>query len=224
MTRRHATRARRRLLLRTGGCLLALAAALGAPPLAAAPVLQLPAAPAADAPAAAAPAGDAADAALLAAHAAYVDGDADRVALAAPAAAGSLLENYVDYWQLSARLHAAAPDDTGVRAFLARAAGTVLADRLRAEWLVVLAARGDFAGFDAERRRLVLGGDDAQLACYTHLARYAVDDGHRREAIARDARRTLAQIVRSGRRRLHGAGRSPARRRPALRLAAGCRP
>ncbi len=189
------TRDRRRLL-RAGGCLRAVGAAGAAWALCALAdaAARMPAVPVADPPAAVAPVLGDADAALLAAHAAYLDGDADRAALNAPAVAGSTLESYVDYWQLSARLHATVPDDTGVRAFLARATGTVLADRLRAEWLVVLAARGDLAGFDAERRRLVMGGDDAQLACYTHLARYAVDDGRRREAIAHDARRTLAQI------------------------------
>jgi len=133
-----------------------------------------------------------ADTGLLAAHAAYVDGDADRVAAYAPQVAGSLLESYVSYWQVSARLRGPVPDDTGVRPFLARFPGTLLADRLRAEWLMELATKGDLATFDAERRRLVLGGDDAQLSCYTLLARYALDDGHRREQIGREARRTLA--------------------------------
>jgi soluble lytic murein transglycosylase len=133
-----------------------------------------------------------ADTGIVAAHAAWVDGDADRVGAYAPQVAGSLLEPYVAYWQASARLRGPNPDDSAVRPFLARYPGTVLADRLRADWLMALATRGDFATFDAERRRLVLGGDDAQLACYTLLARYLVDDGHRREAISREARRTLS--------------------------------
>jgi hypothetical protein len=74
----------------------------------------------------------------------------------------------------------------------------VLADRLRAEWLLVLAGKGDLAEFDTERRRLVVGADDAQLACYTLLTRYALDDGHRRDAIVREARRFLALSDRSG--------------------------
>ena len=132
------------------------------------------------------------DTGLIAARAAWVDGDADRVAAHAAQVAGSLLESYVAYWQASARLRAPTPDDSAVRPFLARYPGTVLADRLRAEWLMALAGKGDLATFDAERRHLVLGGDDAQLACYTLLARYTLDDGRRREALGREARRTLS--------------------------------
>jgi len=149
--------------------------------------------PHAPAAVAAAPAGgNRSDAVVLAAHAAYVDGDADRIAALAPQAAGALLEPYVLYWQASARLRPPNPDDGAVRPFLNRYAGTVLADRLRAEWLVALAAKGDYATFDAERRHLVLAGDDAQIACYTLLVRYSLDDGRRRDAIGREARRTLS--------------------------------
>jgi len=139
------------------------------------------------------PAGPA-DTALLAARAAFLDGDADRVATYAPQVADSQLESYVAYWQAAARLRGPAPDDSAVRPFLARYAGTVLADRLRADWLMVLATRGDFATFDSERRRLVLGGDDGQLSCYTLLVRYTLDDGRRREQIGREARRNLSLV------------------------------
>jgi len=132
------------------------------------------------------------DAAMRAAHLAAVNGDQDRLTALAPQLAGHPLESYVDYWQASVRLHAPVADDSLVRPFLARYAGSVLADRLRAEWLLVLAGRGDLAEFDTERRRLVMGADDTQLACYTLLARYALDDGHRRDAIVREARRFLA--------------------------------
>jgi soluble lytic murein transglycosylase len=164
---------------------------MAAPLAAPAPRAIRPPPPAASA---AMPGGSRADAAILSAHAAYLDGDADRIAALAPQLAGSMLEPYAAYWQASARLRAANPDDSAVRPFLSRYIGSVLADRLRAEWLLVLAAKGDFVTFDAERRRLVMGGDDAQLACYTLLARYAIDDGHRREAIGREARRTLSLV------------------------------
>ena len=137
---------------------------------------------------------DPADAAGLAARAAFNDNDTGRIAAQAPALAGTLLEPYLEYWLAAARLHAEVPDSSRVAPFLARYNGSALADRLRADWLMVLAAQGDWAGFDSERRRLVFGGDDAQLACYTLLARYALDDGRRREALVREARRTLASI------------------------------
>jgi len=143
---------------------------------------------------AAATAGAPADAALRAARAAAAAGDADRVAALAPQLAGHPLEPYLGYWQASARLHAAPPDDALVRPYLARYPGSAVADRLRGEWLPVLAARGDFTTFDAERRRLVMGGDEPQLACYTLLARAVLDDGRRHEAIVHEARRLLALV------------------------------
>jgi len=141
---------------------------------------------------------NAADAATIAAHAALADGDAERIAALAPQVAGTLLEPYLDYWQAALRLRAAEPDDTRVRPFLAHYAGTVLADRLRADWLLVLGAKGDFTAFDAERRRLQVGSDDPQLGCYSLLVRYALDDGHRREAIAREARHVLVTTADPG--------------------------
>jgi len=148
--------------------------------------------------AAAAPATNPVDGALLAARAAAADGDVERVAALAPQVAGTLLEPYLEYWQASLRLHGPNPDEAPVRPFLTRYAGTVLADRLRSDWLMALGGKGDLAAFDAERRRLVLGGDDPQLACYTLLARYVLDDGNRREQIAREARRNLANTVDPG--------------------------
>lgn len=138
------------------------------------------------------------DEALLAARTAAADGDIDRLAALAPRARGSILEPYVEYWQASLRLRAAEPDDSLVRPFLARYAGTVLADRLRADWLIALGGKGDFASFESERRRLVLGGDDPQLGCYTLLARYSLDDGRHREHIAHEARRNLASTLEPG--------------------------
>jgi soluble lytic murein transglycosylase len=133
-----------------------------------------------------------ADAALRAARVAAVGGDLDRLGELAPLVAGDPLESYLAYWQASVRLHApGGADDTLVRPFLARYTGTVLADRLRAEWLLVLAGRGELAEFDTERRRLA-SVDDPQLVCYTLLTRYVIDDGHRRESIVREARRYLA--------------------------------
>lgn len=133
-----------------------------------------------------------ADAVLLAVHAAAARGDVARAAALAPQAAGTVLDPYLDYWQALARLHAPEPDDSLVGPFLERYAGTVLADRLRADWLQVLGARGDFTTFLAQRQQLVWGGDDPQLACWTVLARYDRDDGTHREAIAHEARRLLA--------------------------------
>jgi soluble lytic murein transglycosylase len=141
---------------------------------------------------------DPADAAVLAAHVAAADGDVDRIAAVIPEVAGSPLESYVAYWLASARLRGVEPDDSLAVAFLARYPGTVLAERLRGEWMQLLATRGDFAAFEAERHRLVFAPDDPQLVCDGLLARYALDDGHKREQIARDARRALASSTDPG--------------------------
>jgi soluble lytic murein transglycosylase len=133
-----------------------------------------------------------ADAALLQARDAAAAGDAERLAALAPVLAGQLLEAYIPYWQATLQLHATVPDEGPARSFLARYPGTMLADRLRADWLLFLGAKGDFAQFEAERRHLVMSGDDVQLGCYTLLSRYARDGGTRRDAIAREARRVLA--------------------------------
>jgi soluble lytic murein transglycosylase len=138
------------------------------------------------------------DEAVLAARVAAADGDVDRVAALAPQVAGTLLAPYLDYWQASLRLRGQNPDDSLVRPFLARYAGTALADRLRADWLLALGSKGDFATFDAERHHLVIGGEDPQLSCYFLLARYALNDGQRREQIVREARRNLASTTDPG--------------------------
>ncbi len=134
---------------------------------------------------------DSADSAALEAKTALADGDAERLAALAPRLQATILEPYAQYWLASVRLHGAIADDSAVEPFLARYPGTALADRLRADWMLTLGAKGDWAGFEAARRHLV-GADDPQLTCYGLLARYALDGGPHREQIARESRRTLA--------------------------------
>lgn len=134
----------------------------------------------------------ASDEAFLAARTAAADSDLDRLSALASQVHDPLLQPYVEYWQASLRLHAAEPDDSLVQPFLARYAGSVLADRLRGDWLAVLGAKGDFANFMVERGRLIFASDDPQLSCYTLLARYVLDDGHRHEQFAREGRHLLA--------------------------------
>ena len=102
------------------------------------------------------------DADFLAARDAYRAGDAARLERAAPRVKGHLLEQYVSYWQIRLKLDDADPER--VAAFLARYAGTPLADRLRAEWLKSLGKREQWALFAAEYPKRA--GDDAELDCY----------------------------------------------------------
>ena len=132
-----------------------------------APVVAAPAAPAQAKRAAPTP-----DEQFLAALAAFRAGDALRLARLAEALADHPLESYVAYWRLRQRLDDTASGD--VRAFFARHAGSVLADRLRADWLRELGKRGDWANFSLELAPLVQ--DDLEIRCYTWLSRLARND------------------------------------------------
>ncbi len=138
-----------------------------------------------------------ADDAFLAAREAYRVGDRERLALLAARTAGHPLEAYVEFWQLALRLRTddAARVDADVADFFARHPGTYVADRLRLEWLLALGARRDFDAFERALPALVWG-DDAQIRCYSMLARYLREG--RTEPIARQARLLLAATRESG--------------------------
>lgn len=101
------------------------------------------------------------DADVLRAKDAFDRGDRRRLDALAPQLKDHLLEPYVTYWQLKLGLDDA--DPAAVQGFLARNAGSPLADRLRVEWLKSLARRGSFDLFDQEIGSVV--GDDLELAC-----------------------------------------------------------
>ncbi len=133
------------------------------------------------------------DGAFLAAREAARTGDEDRLAALAAVLADHPLAAYVEFWRLQARLRGNAPEqvDAAVARFLERHAGTVVADRMRLEWLLALGARGDFATFEREFPQLVWN-EDGQLRCYAMLARYARNEGRRIDELAREARGVLA--------------------------------
>jgi soluble lytic murein transglycosylase len=150
--------------------------------------------PAREPPAAQAPAGPAvlsADDALQQAREAMRRGDSDLVASFAPRIAGHLLEPYYEYWKVSLGLHDV-EQDAAVRAFLGRHAGSYLADRLRADWLMALGARGDYQTLQSQMREMIWNREDGQIRCYGVLANYALDAGGHRDALAREGRRLLA--------------------------------
>jgi soluble lytic murein transglycosylase len=112
------------------------------------------------------------DEAILAAHAAFRAGDPARVARAAAAAQGHVLAPYLEYWQLSLRVQEAPAEE--IAAFLARHAGSYLADRLRGEWLKELGRRGEWQRFERELGALVQ--DDLEIRCHAWRARLARGD------------------------------------------------
>ena len=82
------------------------------------------------------------------------------------------LTPYVRYWQLRSRL-ADAPQSE-IQGFLGRNEGSLVADRLRADWLRQLARSSEWPGFLREYPKL--GTPDTELACYASQARMARGD------------------------------------------------
>src|SRR5450759_4739728 len=89
--------------------------------------------------AASAAGGSSQDRALLAAHDAFLAGDKAKLARHAEKI-GHTLDSYVTFWRLWLRLEEADPAE--LRDFLARNEGTVLAERLRRDWLLMLGRKG----------------------------------------------------------------------------------
>ncbi|MGE5522674.1 MAG: transglycosylase SLT domain-containing protein [Rhodospirillaceae bacterium] len=104
---------------------------------------------------------------FLAAREAFRVGDARKLDLYAKRLRGHVLEPYVAYWQLRLRLDDATPGE--VRTFLANNADTLLAERLRTEWLKALARDQDWDTFQAELGAGV--GEDLELTCYALQAK-----------------------------------------------------
>lgn len=111
------------------------------------------------------------DSRILAARDAIRNGDRATLARLAAADDGHVLDPYVRYWYLFNRL--ARTDEqlpaAELQAFLAREAGSQLAERLRADWLQRLAKDGDWAGY----LRLYAGlmRPSNELRCHAWTAR-----------------------------------------------------
>lgn len=142
--------------------------------------------------ASAAPALSAADQAFLDAREAARVGDRARLGLLAAQLESHPLTAYVEYWQLAPRLRSDRDAATQAQAFIARHSNTYIADRLRLDWALALADRGDFSGFEREAAQLVWNTDDSQLRCYAALSKYRNASGSQADVLARDARQLLA--------------------------------
>jgi soluble lytic murein transglycosylase len=179
----------RRTISFTAVYTLAAAALVCAAPAVAAPAKTSTAARGA---ASAAPALSAADQAFLDARDAARVGDRARLGLLAAQLESHPLAAYVEYWQLAPRLRSDPDAARQSEAFIARHANTYVADRLRLDWALALADRGDFSGFERETAQLVWNTDDSQLRCYAALSKYRNASGSQADVLARDARQLLA--------------------------------
>jgi len=113
------------------------------------------------------------DADFLAAKSAFERADRGRLHALAPKLERHVLAPYVAYWQLKLSLDEATPES--VRAYREHYPSTPLAERLRGEWLKMLAKRGDWNGFALEYSGDP--GEDTELACYGIQHRRQRDGG-----------------------------------------------
>ncbi|HXF46336.1 MAG TPA: transglycosylase SLT domain-containing protein [Burkholderiaceae bacterium] len=136
-----------------------------------------------------------ADDTFLAARDAALLGNRERFEALAGGLKDHPLAAYIELWRLTLRLRTDAPEriDADVAGFIARHAGTYVADRMRLEWLLALGGRRDYAAFERELPLLVWH-DDPQLRCYAALARYQRNEGRRIDELAAEARRLLAAM------------------------------
>lgn len=121
-------------------------------------------------PAAAVDTVDTARTTLLEMRAAFQKGDASRLAALLPRIAGDPLEPLAAYWTLRARLERASAEE--VQAFFARWRDTYWEDRLRKDWLLVLGQQQAWEALLQEAAAFRMN-DDAEVRCYTALARWA---------------------------------------------------
>lgn len=107
------------------------------------------------------------------------------------------LAGYIQYYRLNQRLKNLSdpPPDDEVRAFIERNDGSLVADLARRDWLLALGERADFLTFDAVYPKYQIR-DDAQVNCYSILARYYRRERHSLEfsaALESDARIALSR-------------------------------
>lgn len=119
---------------------------------------------------------------FLAARDAFRSGDASKLAILAQRLQHSPLEVYTAYYQLRMRLETT--DIAQIRAYLARPDDTPLIDKMRAEWLKLLAKKQQWELFDREYPRLI--SEDAELACYALQSRMRSQD--QEQAVLHDVR------------------------------------
>lgn len=109
---------------------------------------------------------------FLAIREAFRVGDAARVAFYANRLQNDVLAPYAEYYQL--RLYLGTTDSGTIRSFLARHEGSLVADRLRADWLRILGKKQQWALFAEEYPKL--SNKEEDLICYSLQQRLAARD------------------------------------------------
>jgi soluble lytic murein transglycosylase len=122
--------------------------------------------------AAAAAGGTSQDKALLAARDAFLAGDRVKLARHAEKIGSHALDSYVAFWRLRMQLEETDPGE--VREFLTRNEGSVLAEQLRRDWLLVLGKNGQWEMFREASSAPVK--PDPDVACYALQERWRRQD------------------------------------------------
>ncbi len=116
------------------------------------------------------------DDAFIAVRKAFRAGNSARLAINIPHLQGHVLESYAIYYKLSLQLEDPDVDvdaDT-VRKFLFRYQGSLLADKIRGEWLKILGKTHQWELFAEEYPALI--NEDTELSCYSLQQRLYVND------------------------------------------------
>lgn len=110
---------------------------------------------------------------FIAVREAFRTGDSARLDVYTKRLQGHVLEPYAAYYQL--RLHLEDAETEVIKAFLSRHQDSLLADKLRGEWLKILGKKQQWELFAAEYPALV--NEDTELTCYALQQRLAIKDG-----------------------------------------------
>ena len=112
-----------------------------------------------------------ADRDFIAAREAFRAGDKVKLDKLAAPLDGYPLAPYVRYWQLKLRIEDADPD--AVRSFLTEQRDSLLAEKLRTDWLKALGKKGHWDLFVQEYP--LAQGEDAELVCYSLQQRLTIE-------------------------------------------------
>ena len=128
----------------------------------------------------------AAETRFLAAREAARRGDREKLENLVNQASGHPLDSYVRYWLLSTSISKASfmPQESALTRFISDEAGTLLAERLRADWLRRLAKDGDWSYFLQVYPGLQY--PDGEMRCHAWNARLATGDRKVLDEIAKN--------------------------------------
>ena len=121
------------------------------------------------------------DETFMEAREAFQRGNIQALARLTPDLQGHPLYPYAAYWLL--RSHLAEAGQPAIEAFLTDNRDSLLAERLRGDWLKMLARDQDWQSFEHEYRSVTV--DDPEVSCYALQARLAL---HKDQSALRDAR------------------------------------